>query len=270
MNGIVKTVFRVSSLKSFSNLVRHNVSGGPAKRQFARTLWHMCNRNDFSNNLQLSPPSTMCSCGCGSMKAHTKAEKELVEFLNEEIAAEKKLQKTKTIPSEVCGFKVTLEGSEVTLTKSTGEETIEINFNVNHSVDTDMEPEMTPNMDKPEIELRSKPQFEVDIKRGKKTMGFTCSFVNTSGQDEHQDDNYSDDIFGIDEVTCYEGEWQDSNYAVSGEVLDGYLYDLFMNLLEEKGVTNELMEKVSDFATAYEHSSYIGMLEKVQHFAAGK
>lgn len=31
----------------------------------------------------------------------------------------------------------------------------------------------------------------------------------------------ADDIFGIDEVTFYEGEWKDSNYAVSGEVLDG-------------------------------------------------
>lgn len=43
-----------------------------------------------------------------------------------------------------------------------------------------------------------------------------------------------------------------------------------MNLLEEKGVTNELMEKVSNFATSYEHHSYINMLESVQKFAAGK
>lgn len=43
-----------------------------------------------------------------------------------------------------------------------------------------------------------------------------------------------------------------------------------MNLLEEKGITNELVEKISDFATAYEHSSYINMLENVQKFAAGK
>jgi len=234
MNGIVKTVFKVSSLRCFSNLLRQNVSGGPAKRQFARTLWHLCNRNDFSNNLQLSPPSTMCSCGCGSMKAHTKAEKELVEFLNEEIAAEKNLQKTKSIPSEVCGFKVTLDGSEVSLSKSSGDETIEINFNVNHSVDTDAEPELNPNMDKPDIELRSRPTFEVDIKKGNKTLGFTCSYCSAQGQEEHQDDNYSDDIFGIDEVTFYEGEWKDSNYAVTGEVLDGYLYDLFMNLWKRK------------------------------------
>lgn len=31
----------------------------------------------------------------------------------------------------------------------------------------------------------------------------------------------ADDIFGIDELVLYDGEWKESNYAVSGEVLDG-------------------------------------------------
>lgn len=58
-----------------------------------------------------------------SYSKHFSAEKELVEFLTEEIAAEKKLQKTKNIPSEVCGFKVKLDGSEVSLSKIAGDET---------------------------------------------------------------------------------------------------------------------------------------------------
>lgn len=29
-----------------------------------------------------------------------------------------------------------------------------------------------------------------------------------------------DDIFGIDEISIYEGEWDDNVYSVSGEVLD--------------------------------------------------
>lgn len=53
---------------------------------------------------------------------HITGEKELVEFLTEEIAAERKLQKTKNIPTEVDGFKVKLDGSEVTLTKTVGDE----------------------------------------------------------------------------------------------------------------------------------------------------
>jgi len=31
----------------------------------------------------------------------------------------------------------------------------------------------------------------------------------------------SDDLFGINEVTLYKGEWSDKNYAVAGDVLDG-------------------------------------------------
>lgn len=45
------------------------------------------------------------------------AEKELVEFLAEEIVAEKKAQKLKTIPTELDGFKVSLDSAEVTLEK---------------------------------------------------------------------------------------------------------------------------------------------------------
>ena len=49
-----------------------------------------------------------------------------------------------------------------------------------------------------------------------------------------------------------------------------YLYDLLMNLLEEKGVSNEFAEKLAELSTAYEHSSYIGLLENVSKFTTGK
>lgn len=198
----------------------------------------------------------------------TAGEKELADFLNEEIAAEKKLQKNKNIPSEVDGFKVQVDESEVSFIKSLPHETIEVNFNINHSVDADVEPEVNPNMDKPELgEMKSRPTFEVEIKRGNQTLGFTCSTVAPGV--ESQESEYND-LFTIDEVVMYEGEWKDSNYAVSGEVLDGTLYDLLMNLLEDKGITNDFVEKIVEFSTAYEHSKYIKMLENVQHFVAHK
>lgn len=49
-------------------------------------------------------------------------ERELVEFLTEEILAEKKAQKVKTIPSEFEGFSVKLNGAEVSLSKKAGDE----------------------------------------------------------------------------------------------------------------------------------------------------
>lgn len=43
-----------------------------------------------------------------------------------------------------------------------------------------------------------------------------------------------------------------------------------MNLLEEKGVSNEFAQKLSDFSTAYEHAAYINLLETVSKFTIGK
>lgn len=49
-------------------------------------------------------------------------ERELVEFLTEEIVAERKAQKIKTIPTDFEGFKVTLNGADVELVKQTDKE----------------------------------------------------------------------------------------------------------------------------------------------------
>ncbi|XP_073845806.1 complement C1q binding protein P32 [Musca autumnalis] len=263
MNNLTKAVVRIVSTTSLKNAF-----GG--KRDFTRTLWHMSKNLDSpqaSAGILKAKPSVSCSCGCGGSKhIHTKGERELVEFLTEEILAERKAQKTKTVPTTLEGFAVKLDGSEVELTKQGEKEKIIINFNVNHTVDTEEEPEINPSADKPDLgEMRSKPQFEVDIVRGNTTLSFTCSFLE--GTPEEGEYN---DIFGIDEMTIYQGEWNEKVYAVAGDVLDGYLYDLLMNLLEEKGISNEFVEKMSDLATAYEHSSYIGLLENLSKFTTGK
>lgn len=68
---------------------------------------------------------------------------------------------------------------------------IHISFNVNHTVDTDTEAEVDPRQDDVEIgEMKSKPNFMVDIIRGDQTLGFTCSFNNEPGA-SGADDSYS-------------------------------------------------------------------------------
>lgn len=39
-----------------------------------------------------------------------------------------------------------------------------------------------------------------------------------------------------------------------------------MNLLEEKGISNEFVEKLGGLSTNYEHASYIGLLESLSKF----
>lgn len=43
-----------------------------------------------------------------------------------------------------------------------------------------------------------------------------------------------------------------------------------MNLLEEKGISNEFVQKLSDFSTAYEHAAYIALLDGISKFTIGK
>lgn len=268
MNNIAKVTMRLANLTG-SQTTRKVFQNSFAKRDFTRSLWHMSKTPEATSAgiLSVHKPSMNCSCGCGGMQQmHTKAEKELVEFLTEEILAERKAHKGKNIVNTLDGYNVTYNGAEVELSKQGDKEKVVINFNVNHTVDADEQPEVDPNADKVDmLEMRSKPQFEVDIVKGGTTLSFTCSFL----EGEPQEGEYND-VFGIDELTIYEGEWNDKVYAVAGDVLDGYLYDLLMNILEEKGVTNEFAEKLSDLATAYEHGSYIGLLEKLSKFTTGK
>ncbi|XP_058806861.1 complement component 1 Q subcomponent-binding protein, mitochondrial [Phymastichus coffea] len=265
MNGIARSVLRLPSVK---NLVASVTKG--VNVQNSRGLWAGSAFQEPSNLVSLTSqaPSHRHPCACVSCRfAHTKAEKELVEFLAEEIVAEKKALKFKTIPSELEGFKVSLDGAEVTLTKKDGNEEIIISFNVNHSVDTDTEAELDPRDDKPDLgDMKSKPNFEINVRRGGQTLSFTCSFNSEPGA-SGADDAY-DDIFGIDEITLYEGEHSEKIYCVAGEVIDGYLYDLLMNYLEEKGISNEFAEKLIEFSTSYEHTAYIGLLEGLSKFTA--
>lgn len=39
-----------------------------------------------------------------------------------------------------------------------------------------------------------------------------------------------------------------------------------MNLLEEKGISNDFVERMGQLSTNYEHSSYIGLLEELSKF----
>lgn len=266
MNTMLKLARTGRSIKSLFKPVYfsgNNVQVFQQQREITRNLWYMSSKSPIN---VVENHSKTCSCGCGKSFVHTKAEKELVEFLTEEILAERKTQKFKTIPAELEGFKASLNGAEVSLTKESNDETVKITFNVNHTVDTDVEPEMHEGMDKPELgELKSKPSFKVELIRGSTTLNLLCSFVNPAEQEE----GYTD-IYGIDEISIYEGDWNEQVYAVSGDVIDSYLYDLLLNYLEEKGISNEFVEKLSKYSTAFEHSAYIGLLESLSKYVSKK
>lgn len=71
------------------------------------------------------------------------------------------------------------------LIKQNDKEKIVISFNVNHTVDADEEAEVDPNADKSNFaEMKSTPQFEVDIIKANQTLSFTCSFLHEQSEDQ--------------------------------------------------------------------------------------
>lgn len=81
---------------------------------------------------------------------------------------------------------------------------------------------------------------------------------------------YPDDVYGIEELTIFKGTHSEKVYACAGDMLDGYFYDLLMNLLSEKGITDEFVSKVSELATQYEQSLFVNLLQETKKFFESK
>jgi len=212
------------------------------------------------------------------------AESTLVDFLKEEIEAEKKLAKQQQAGSsakqpEVPGFQVKSDQREVVLSKQHGSEKITVTFDVNHTVDSDVgEPKSAESSGKapPQSEqaeapqMISKPSFTVEIAKGDQKLVFECSFVEPDYTDEGGSEEYAD-LYNIEEIYMYTGERLDDKnkiYAVSGGIIDGTLYDHMMNYLEERGIDNDFAQNLTRYATYYEHEQYVSLLQKIRDFVA--
>jgi len=227
-----------------------------------------CRAAASSNTLKALQPTLFQSARTFSVAASkwsSKNDADMAEFLKDEITAEQNNLKKLVVPGQGA-FQVKQEGAELTFTKTSGGgEKVVVSLNVNHTVDS-AEPD-DGSQEAPE--MKSKPNFEVDIvKSNGKTLSFSCSYiVNDAELQEGQAEEGMDDAFTIDEVTMFEGEdWNEKMYAVAGDILDGYLYDLFMNMLDERGVNRQFVDQMSDYCSSYEHSLYINLLQDLEKF----
>lgn len=187
----------------------------------------------------------------------TKGDQDLAAFLKDEIATEKANSRH---PVKLNNWTVETEGSEVTITKNLEGEKVMITLNVNHTVDSAVPDDGTEEAP----EMLSKPTFEVDlIKTNGKTLSFTCSYTRDDQHPEGQEEQ--EDLFAIDEVTMFEGDkHSDACYAVAGDILDGYLYDLFMNMLADRGVDNHFAEQLMEWCSSHEHNQYVNLLTELE------
>lgn len=239
-----------SMARSACRLARLSPITPLAARQIGKTAPALTQSVSKLQNPMLNNARTMATKGDG----------DIAKFLKDEIATEKQNQK-KEVALE--GFEVKTEGAEVTLTKSLAGEKVILSLNVNHTVDSAEPDDGTGEAP----EMLSRPNFEVDIvKSNGRTLSFSCSYISADEMPEGQDQQ-PEDLFAIDEVTMFDGEdFNDKKYVVAGDILDGYLYDLFMAMLEDRGVDNAFVEKLSEYCSVHEHSQYINLLEGIEKF----
>jgi hypothetical protein len=88
-----------------------------------------------------------------------------------------------------------------------------------------------------------------------------CSFLQGTLQDGKHNDH-----FEIDGIMLYKGKKSKNIYTVDGDILSGFLHKLFMNFLAEKGISNEFVDKLSQFSTSYEDRTCIETLGQFSNF----
>ena len=242
----------LGSLRSLSksNLVKQVVSGSKFNAVSVT--------RSFSCSMQLFKPAASSS----------NVFKELTSFLNQEIQLEKEARKHKDLP-KVAGFETKTDGPNVTLTKQHNGEEISVTFNVNGALNNTYDQAL--DAEKPEgqtePEMKARPMFTIDIKKSGQVLSFSCEFLPEEEPAAEGATPAAED-FQINEFAIHSGDWNENVYTADCTVLDGQLYDILLNLLDERGIGEKFANELAEFTTAYEHSQYIGLLEKLKNFSA--
>lgn len=195
---------------------------------------------------------------------------QLVSALQNEIEAEKKLEEDNfggASSPQFNGFHIVTKDAEVRLTKKHGNEEILVVFNVNHSVDVE---EDYDNEDQAPVPV-ALPPFSIEITKGGQRLCFHMDLVE-SGEGEESQYDFRVEEFYIAPVAQGSDEGVDESvYASSGKYIDPNLHQLlFMNFLEERGLTTDFCRDLVNYATHYEHQQYVGLLHKIKNFVSTK
>merc|ERR1712062_394484 len=174
---------------------------------------------------------------------------------------------------KIPGFEIVTEGGDITLTKKSNTEKVVIRLSVNGAVDSiaPETPESAKQDEPPQTVCR--PPFEVEITKGSgEVLALQCMFPSAEepfedAQQHAADADKIEDQFEIQEVAFHSGEWKDSTFAVSAATMDAELFDLLMDMLDERGVNDEFINNLVDYCTAYENKQYINFLKGLKAFA---
>ncbi|VDO59530.1 unnamed protein product [Haemonchus placei] len=193
---------------------------------------------------------------------------ELSQALAREIEAEQQLSQENlggSAAPSFPGFKLTTKEAEVRLTKEHGKESILVVFNVNHSVDMDEGYEDEFQAAPVPVAL---PPFTVEITKGDERLCFHLELVESVDvQGEY--DFRVEEFYVAPAVKDGNEDVAPEVYASSGKYIDPDLHDLlFVRYLEERGFDAQFCKTLVAYATHYEHSQYVGLLNRIKAFVS--
>jgi len=244
-----------------------------------RMLLQRCiHANNIKSNHHINMSQTI-----GIRHLHTEGDRELSEFLKEEISQEMELKKK--VP-KIANFTMRMEGTIVTLNKTQDHETVVVSFDVNKSLimpafneedeAASYEEHGHEEAEEGASDLISFPQFTVTITKtpSNKALLFNCSCKTGSDDDdvdidEDDEDDDEEDMLNIDSVQAYDAQEMDvaKVYEAETDHMDGHLYELLHNTLVERGITDEFVTELIALSTAVEHGHYIAFLKNLNKFA---
>jgi len=197
----------------------------------------------------------------------SEVDKEISSFLAKEIQYE--VSRAVNDLPKIRGFEMETIGGDVTLTKTINKEKIVVRLSVNGAVDSVANPDDAPNENEPP-QMVCRPPFEVEMsKENGVFLALQCAFPSAEEplEDAQQNQDQIEDQFEIQEVAFHNGEWKDTTYAVSAATMDAELFDLLMDMLDERGINDEFIAELVDYCTSYENKQYIGFLKSLKDFA---
>lgn len=182
----------------------------------------------------------------------------------------------------VNGFEIEKNGADLTFKKIFKNEIIRVKVNVNGSINSEENAEsIEAENENFAPEMSSKPDFAVEIRKPNgQAFCLHCIIssedrvVLESNEQENQERN--EDLFEIDNFVIVDYKAnddiviQDNVYFGDASILDGQLYDLLMDYLEERGINNEFVNSLINYCTSHEHKLYVELLNKLKNFINSK
>lgn len=264
--------------QSFNSMCRTSA----VTKNFTRSHFHLCGRHPSQLSVVNARKGVKCTCGqCRGVK--TDVDKELSKFLDGEIQYERESEKTLGKPqAKASDFTITTTGPDIKFVRQMQDETITISLCVNNSVDSDessmpAEEAGEKKSDEEGTSMVSKPSFLIELKKGAPlTLGIQCAFPLADdygvgeGAQEGEEEETIVDSFEIEEIALYEKNWDEHTYNVQAAVMDGNLYELMMDMLDERGLNDEFVQELIVVSTRHEHTQYVGFLQKLKDFIGSK